>query len=150
MRVLWVITTSAPPVERRYASMPRDTTPSASTSRPESVSSRMASLGRSNSNCSISSFFFSPPEKPTPSSRSRYDGSMSSSSASARTCFLNCLPLSSPSRPAIVARRKLDSGTPGISTGAWKLRNSPARERLSGERSVMSWPSNSTVPPSTV
>ena len=54
-----------------------------------------------------------------------------------------------PSRPATVARRKLDRGTPGISTGAWKLRNSPARERLSGERSVMSRPSNSTEPPST-
>ena len=75
---------------------------------------------------------------------------MSSSSASARTSFRNCLPFSSlPSRPATVARRKLDSGTPGISTGAWKLRKSPARERLSGESSVMSWPSNSMEPPST-
>ena len=55
MRVLWVMTTSAPPVARRYASMPRDTTPSASTSRPESVSSRIASFGSSNSSCSISS-----------------------------------------------------------------------------------------------
>ena len=45
--------------------------------------------------------------------------------------------------------QELDRGTPGISTGAWKLRNSPARERLSGERSVMSRPSNSTEPPST-
>ena len=53
------------------SSMPRETTLSASTSRPESVSSRMASLGWSSSSWSISTFFFSPPEKPTPSSRLR-------------------------------------------------------------------------------
>ena len=45
-----------------------------------------------------------------------------------------------------MARRKLRSGTPGISTGAWKLRNSPARLRLSGARSVMSFPSKVTFP----
>ncbi len=74
---------------------------------------------------------------------------MSSSAQSSFTRRRNSLPLiSRPGRPAMVARRKLDSGTPGISTGAWKHRNSPARERLSRERSVMSWPSKSTVPPS--
>ena len=38
----------------------------------------------------------------------------------------------------MLARKKLDSGTPGISTGARKLRNRPARERLSVVSSVMS------------
>lgn len=32
----------------------------------------------------------------------------------------------------MLARKKLDSGTPGISTGAWKLRNRPARRTLVG------------------
>ncbi len=50
----------------------------------------------------------------------------------------------------MLARKKLDSGTPGISTGAWKLRKAPARERLSVVSSVMSWPSKTIRPSLTV
>ena len=76
---------------------------------------------------------------------------MLSSPASSVTRRRNCLPfISRPSRPAMVARRKLDSGTPGISTGAWKDRNRPARERLSQESSVTSWPSKKMEPSSTL
>ena len=53
-------------------------------------------------------------------------------------------------RELLDARKKLDSGTPGISTGAWKLRNRPARERLSVVSSVMSWPSKTMRPSLTV
>ena len=49
-----------------------------------------------------------------------------------------------------MARRKLLTGTPGISTGAWKLRKRPACERLSVDRSVISCPLNVILPPVTV
>ena len=63
---------------------------------------------------------------------------MLSSAASSLTRRRNSLPfISRPGRPAMLARKKLDSGTPGISTGAWKLRNRPARERLSDDTSVV-------------
>ena len=74
-------------------------------------------------------------------------GSMSSSSHSASILALSFLPRSSwPKRPDAAARKKLRSGTPGISTGAWKERNSPARERLFGESSDMSEPSKRIDP----
>src|SRR6266849_758421 len=49
----------------RMASTPWATIFSASMSRPESVSSRMASFGSSTAICRISLRFFSPPEKPS-------------------------------------------------------------------------------------
>ena len=61
---------SEPCVRSRKSRTPSDTVRTASTSRPESVSSRMASFGSSMSICKISAFFFSPPEKPTFRSRS--------------------------------------------------------------------------------
>ena len=76
---------------------------------------------------------------------------MLSSAASSLTRRRNSLPfISRPGRPAMLARKKLDSGTPGISTGAWKLRNRPVRERLSVVSSVMSWPSKTMRPSLTV
>ncbi len=71
MRVLWVMTSRDPPTVSLYLSIPADTVRTASTSSPESVSSRMARSGFSISSCSTSAFFFSPPEKPTLSSLSR-------------------------------------------------------------------------------
>ena len=70
MRVLWVMISSEPCCFSRYSRTPRDTVRTASTSSPESVSSRMARRGSSISICNISAFFFSPPEKPTFRSRS--------------------------------------------------------------------------------
>ena len=64
MRVEWVMISSEPCVRSRNRRTPSLTVRTASTSRPESVSSRMASLGASISICKISAFFFSPPEKP--------------------------------------------------------------------------------------
>ena len=49
----------------RKALTPSATMRSASMSRPESVSSRMAKRGSSSANCRMSMRFFSPPEKPT-------------------------------------------------------------------------------------
>src|SRR3970282_821963 len=47
------------------------TSRTASTSRPESISSRTAAFGLSDSNWRISDFFFSPPDSPTLTNRSR-------------------------------------------------------------------------------
>ena len=70
MAALWVMISRAPPVLFWYSRIPAETVRTASTSSPESVSSRMASLGLSISSCRISAFFFSPPEKPAFRSRS--------------------------------------------------------------------------------
>ena len=43
---------------------PSETSLNASTSKPESVSSKIAKLGSKTDNCKISFFFFSPPENP--------------------------------------------------------------------------------------
>ena len=69
--VLWVMMSRDPPTVSLYCLIPADTVRTASTSSPESVSSRTAKSGFSISSCSTSAFFFSPPEKPTLSSLSR-------------------------------------------------------------------------------
>ena len=74
------------------ASMRRDTSRRASTSRPESISSRIANFGRSTASCSVSARFCSPPENSTLTPRSRNRGSTASRPASA------------PSRSAMAAR----------------------------------------------
>ncbi len=58
---------------------------SASMSSPESVSSRIARLGSSSAICRISLRFFSPPEKPSLTLRSRKSGFISSSFIFSRT-----------------------------------------------------------------
>ena len=60
---------------------PSATTRSASMSRPESVSSRIASLGSSTAICRISFRFFSPPEKPVFTDRVSIDVSMSTNAS---------------------------------------------------------------------
>src|SRR4051812_12934373 len=59
---------------------PADTTLRASTSRPESVSSRIATFGLSRPSWSTSKRFFSPPENPSLTERSLNDASMLRSS----------------------------------------------------------------------
>ena len=54
-------------------------------SSPESVSSRIASVGSSNASCRISLRFFSPPENPSLTLRSRNSGFISSSFIFSRT-----------------------------------------------------------------
>src|ERR1041384_2577230 len=66
------MTPTSPPALTRL--MPSETTRSASTSRPESVSSRIAIFGASSASCRISWRFFSPPEKPSLTERSVNEG----------------------------------------------------------------------------
>ena len=85
-----------PGVSRRLT--PPATTRSASMSRPESVSSRIASLGSRIAIWRISLRFFSPPEKPSFTLRSRKLGSISSIFIFSRTKSSNSSGSSS-SRP---------------------------------------------------
>ena len=124
-------------------------------SRPESVSSRIASFGASIAIWNISFFFFSPPEKPSFTARDvSFEGSSttalfsrirrrnsaaeSGSSPRKRRCSLTA----SFMKPAIV--------TPGISTGYWKPRKSPRRARSSMDISSRSRPMKVAEPSVTV
>ena len=53
----------------------------------------------------------------------------------------------SPSMAVLAVRRKLDTETPGTSTGYCMARNSPARARSSTVIASTSAPSRVTVPP---
>ena len=75
----------------RSALTPPATMRSASMSRPESVSSRMASVGSSTAIWKISLRFFSPPENPSLTGRFSSDASMSSSLAFWRTSVMNSI-----------------------------------------------------------
>src|SRR3954452_2806673 len=121
---------------------------SASMSRPESVSSSTAISGWSIAICRISARFFSPPEKPSLRWREVKERSTSSSSIACWSLSRNSLTLIGFSlRPVLMAmRRKLAIDTPGMATGYWKARNSPAWARSSGSASVMSSPSKVIVP----
>src|SRR6478736_4447473 len=91
---------------------PSETTRRASTSRPESVSSRIAILGFSSSSCRISWRFFSPPEKPSLTLRSAKDGSMDRLAMASRTSLTHSRSLGASPRTAVAAvRRKLETGT---------------------------------------
>ena len=117
---------------------PLATTRSASMSRPESVSSRIASVGSSSAICRISLRFFSPPEKPSLTLRSRKAGIhveqlhlLAHEIVELERIELVLAAL----RPAPCCRRAAGTAllaTPGISTGYWKPRNTPARARSSG------------------
>ncbi len=125
---------------------PSATMRNASTSSPESVSSRMVNLGSSIAIWNISLRFFSPPEKPSFTLR---PVSLLSIDTSALFSFIrrrNSLPVigSSPSclRLAFTAARmKLTIDTPGISTGCWKERKMPLSDRSSAESESKSSPS---------
>src|SRR5690349_18029886 len=127
--------------------MPSETIRSASTSRPESVSSRMAIRGLSSSSWRISWRFFSPPEKPSLTLRSAKAGSIWSWAIVSLTSFTQVRSLGASPRTAVAeVRRKLETETPGISTGYCMARNRPARARSSTDISRTSSPSRVTVP----
>src|SRR6478752_3503864 len=126
---------------------PSETTRSASTSRPESVSSRTAIFGLSSSIWRISWRFFSPPEKPSLTLRSAKAGSICSSAMASLTSLTQSRSFGASPRVAVAAvRRKLETETPGISTGYCIARNRPARARSSTDMASTSW----TVPSSSV
>ncbi len=144
--------TSAEKPGPRSRFTPSATSFSASMSRPESVSSRMAKRGRSSDICSISLRFFSPPEKPSLTPRLSISSVMPSSRISTRACLRNCMASSSASPRALrtafsAVRRKVALPTPGSSTGAWKARKRPATARSSGSIASRSAPSKLAVPP---
>jgi hypothetical protein len=130
---------------------PSETIRSASTSRPESVSSRIATLGLSSSIWRISWRFFSPPEKPSLTLRSAKAGSICSSAMADLTSFTQVRSLGASPRTAVAeVRRKLEMETPGISTGYCMARKRPARARSSTVIARTSSPSRVTVPRVTV
>ena len=106
----------------RRAFTPLATTFSASMSRPESVSSRMASFGSSTAICKISLRFFSPPEKPSFTERFMSFSSISSSLSFSRNMGKKSM-ASISSRPRYLRiafraeRKKYTFVMPGISTG---------------------------------
>ena len=109
---------------------PSETTLSASTSRPESVSSRIAIFGWSSSIWRISWRFFSPPEKPSLTLRSAKAGSILRLPMADLTSLTHVRSLgASPSIAVLAVRRKLLTVTPGTSTGYCIARKRPARAR---------------------
>ena len=89
----------------------------------------------------ISARFFSPPEKPSLRWREVNARSTSSSSIACWSWVRNSLTWIGSSRLALIAmRRKFATETPGIDTGYWNARNSPALARSCGSASVMSSP----------
>ena len=99
----------------------------------------------------ISLRFFSPPEKPTLTGRLSMSASMARSLARARTSLRKSAADSSSSPRALrcaftAVRRNVMLPTPGISTGYWNARNSPAAARSSGSMASRSAPSSVAVP----
>mmetsp|Transcript_15338 Transcript_15338/g.33295 ORF Transcript_15338/g.33295 Transcript_15338/m.33295 type:complete len:213 (+) Transcript_15338:190-828(+) len=120
-------------------------------SRPESVSSRIASCGWRRASCRISLRFFSPPEKPALTSRERKSGDISTVASFSESTPKNSRGSYS-SRPwawrrlLTARRRKSVLVTPGISTGYWKARKTPCCARSWGSRSKRS-PASYVTPP---
>ena len=126
---------------------PSETTRSASTSRPESVSSRIANFGFRSSSCIISWRFFSPPENPSLTLRCAKDGSILRDSIAFFTSPTHSRSFgASPRRAVAAVRRKFETETPGTSTGYCIARNRPAFARSSTDISRTSSPSRVTVP----
>ena len=126
---------------------PSETMRSASTSRPESVSSKMAIFGFNSSSCMISWRFFSPPENPSLTFLVANAGSMLSASIAPLTSATQVRSFgASPRRAVAAVRRKLETETPGTSTGYCIARNKPALARSSTVISKTSAPSRVTEP----
>ena len=130
---------------------PSATIRSASMSKPESVSSRMLSLGSSMAIWNISFLFFSPPEKPSFTERLANLLSSSTISRFWRMSFKNSLADKAGSPLYLrcsftAARIKLTMLTPGISTGYWKDRNKPSWLLSSALKARRSFPSKVTLP----
>src|SRR4051794_9108850 len=131
----------------RTSCTPLATTFRASMSRPELVSSRIATSGSRIAIWRISLRFFSPPEKPSLRYRSRNDGSISSRSIHSMIDSRNSrTERSMPLRPERAWRKKLSTDTPAIVCGYWKARNMPALPRTSVGQSVMSSPRKTSRP----
>jgi hypothetical protein len=146
-----VISSTPWPGLARNRLMPSETTLSASTSRPESVSSRIAIFGSSSSSWRISWRFFSPPENPSLSDRSANFGSMARSPMAPFSSLMKVRSLGASPRAAVTAvRRKFDTDTPGTSTGYCMARKRPARARASTLMVSTFSPSRVTVPEVTV
>src|ERR1035438_10025289 len=147
IRVEWVISRTPWSGSLRNRFAPSDTTRSASMSSPESVSSRIAIFGWSSSSWRISCRFFSPPEKPSLRLRSANTGSMDRAAIASRISFRKSRSLGASPRTAVTAvRRKLDTDTPGTSTGYCMARNRPARARASTLMASTFSPSRVTEP----
>src|SRR6478752_3938993 len=130
-----------------YRLTPSATTRRASTSRPESVSSRIAIRGLSRVSCRISCRFFSPPEKPSFTERSAKSGSISRSFIAVLTSLTHLrIGGASPRTAVAEVRRKFEVDTPGTSTGYCMARNRPARARWSTVMASRSSPSRVTEP----
>ena len=145
--MLCVITRSAPPTFFWYASIPLDTVLTASTSRPESVSSRIAILGLSIRSCKTSAFFFSPPENPQFKSLCKYFSSISRRAMFSSTSFLNSQNLIL--FPVFCSNAFLKNSLsviPGTSTGAWNDKNTPSFALSLTASSVISLPSRTIEP----
>ena len=111
---------------------PSETILSASTSRPESVSSKIAILGFRSSSCKISWRFFSPPEKPSLMFRSVKSGSIRRLLIAVFSSPTHSLSFgASPLIAVLAVLRKLETETPGTSTGYCIAKNRPARARSS-------------------
>src|SRR6266550_763938 len=150
---------SIPTSGERMASMPSATTLSASMSRPESVSSRIAKRGWNMCICRISRRFFSPPENPSFTDRVMKESSIPRSFIFSARSFRNCgigmsFFLTSPApsalgaarRALIAVRRKFATETPGMAEGYWKARKMPARARASTGSFKRFTPSKRTWP----
>src|SRR2546427_5000789 len=150
---------SIPTSGERMASMPSATTLSASMSRPESVSSRIAKRGWNMCICRISRRFFSPPENPSFTERVMNESSTPRSFIFSARSFRNCgmgmsFFLTSPvpsglgaARRALIAvGRKFATETPGMAEGYWNARKMPARARASTGIARRFWPSKRTWP----
>ncbi len=117
----------------------------ASTSNPESVSSRIAKVGSNIAIWNISLRFFSPPLKPSFTLRLASLLSNSTMARFSRISFRNSLADKAGRWRYLrcsftAARMKFTIDTPGISTGAWKERKIPSCARSSGLMASKSLP----------
>ena len=129
---------------------PSDTMRKASTSKPESVSSKIANFGLSSSSWRTSARFFSPPENPSFTERVANLGSIRRFFIAALRSLVHWrIAGASPSIAVLAVRKKLVIATPGTSTGYCIARNKPACARSSGVIGKISTPSSRTSPEST-
>ena len=131
---LWRSRRGAGRLRRVARSMRRATWPRASTSRPESSSSKTAIRGRRTASWRVSFLFASPPERSTLSGRCRISGGIPSSAASAARRLASTTGSASAARPEATrdSLRAAARGTPGTSIGYWKVKKSPAFAALVG------------------
>ena len=136
---------------KRQELTPSETILKASISKPESVSSNIASFGLRIDIWRISFFFFSPPEKPTFSCLLNFSSSNFNSFDFSLTTLRNSIASNSFSPLAFLIAfkdvlRKIFVFTPGISSGYWNAKNIPLWALSSVSKDNKSSPSNVTVP----